>query len=138
MKVLFVCRANAARSQEAEAFYNSFTNTNDASSAGIDLLHSVKGADPTIPEIVIQIMKEAGLDISQKRRENLTEQMVAEADVVISILDDYPLPEYLASSPKLIQWTGIPDPVRQPIEIHRAVRNMVKERVLAFIKSTST
>ena len=133
-----MCRANAARSQEAEAFYNSFTHTDNASSAGVDLAHSVKGTDPSIPDVVIQVMSEIGLDIAHKRRENLTEQMVDEADIVISILDDYPLPEYLASSPKLIEWKNIPDPVRQPIETHREVRDLVKERVLAFIKSTST
>ena len=34
MKVLFICEGNMMRSQMAEAFYNSMTKSNDASSAG--------------------------------------------------------------------------------------------------------
>ena len=36
MKVLFVCRGNVGRSQMAEAYYNFFTKSNMATSAGTD------------------------------------------------------------------------------------------------------
>ncbi|MBY0111012.1 hypothetical protein K2Y00_03380 [Patescibacteria group bacterium] len=128
MRVLFVCRANAGRSQIAEAYYNALTGTKDAASAGLDLGNSVMGEDPTVPEMVVTVMKEEGLDVSHNRRDALTEAMVAAVDRVI-VITDYPLPEYLASSPKLEIWEGIPDAVRTPIEFHRQVRDMVKRKV---------
>jgi arsenate reductase len=128
MKVLFVCRANAGRSQMAEAYYNAMTKTQDACSAGLDLGNSVKGEDPTVPEMVVEVMKEEGLDVSHNRRDALSEEMVNAADKVV-VITDYPLPDYLATSPKLELWEGIPDAVRTPIEFHRQVRDMVKKKV---------
>lgn len=60
--------------------------------------------------------------------------MVLDADTVISMLGDYPLPHYLATSPKLVRWDDIPDPVRQPIEIHREVRDAVKKKVIEMLQ----
>src|SRR3989344_369922 len=110
MKVLFVCRANAGRSQMAEAFYNDMTGTNDATSAGVDLANSVKGDDPSVPDLVIEVMKEVGIDVSQKRRDLLTKEMVDAVDKVI-VITDYPMPEYLEKSEKLLRWADVPDAV---------------------------
>jgi arsenate reductase len=133
MKVLFICRANAGRSQMAEAFYNALTNTNDASSAGVDLKNSVKGDDPSMPELVVEVMRERGIDVSQKRRKYLTLDMVDTADRVVAIGENYELPEYARTSPKLLRWTDIPDAVRTPIEFHRLVRDMVEKRVALVV-----
>lgn len=135
MKVLFVCRANAGRSQMAEALYNAQTKTQDATSAGLDLKNSVKGDDPTIPELVIAVMQELGLDVSAKRRKFLTSEMVDAAEKVI-VMTDYQLPDYLLKSEKLILWDGIPDAVRTPIEFHRKVRDLVHERVKKLVETT--
>ncbi len=135
MNVLFVCRANAARSQEAEEFYNFLTGTTNASSAGVDLAHSVKGDDPSLPEVVIEVMSELGHDVSKRKRKVLTEQMVLDADKVISMIEDYPLPYYLATSTKLERWNGIPDPVGKPIETHREVRDLVRQEVVRLLQT---
>ena len=132
MKVLFICRANAGRSQMAEAYYNAFTGTTDAMSAGLDLGNSVKGDDPSVPEMVVEVMREEGLGVSHNRRDLLSEAMVESADKVV-VITDYELPEYLSYSPKLVRWEGIPDAVRTPIEFHRQVRDMVKEKVQKLV-----
>src|SRR5882724_5704942 len=102
MKVLFICRANAGRSQMAEAFYNNMTGTNDATSAGVDLKNSVKGDDPSLPELVIKVMEEVGINVSQNRRDYITKEMVEVADKVI-VITDHPMPDYIEKSPKLIR-----------------------------------
>ncbi len=116
----------------AEALYDAMTGTRDASSAGVDLGNSVMGNDLSLPPLVIDVMKEAGLDLSGRRRKLLAPDMVARADKVVAITD-YPLPDYLKNSPKLLYWNDIPDAVRTDINFHRKVRDLVRERVSAFI-----
>ncbi len=135
MKTLFLCRANAGRSQVAEAFYNALTGTNNATSAGLDLLNSSKGADPTLPDAVLAAMNEAGYDLSSKRRKELTPAMVDAADRIISMVTDFPLPDYLVHSPKVVRWDDIPDAVRMPVEGQRKMRDAVKEHVVKLLAS---
>ena len=132
MKVLFLCRANAGRSQMAEAFYNAMTRSYDATSAGVDLANSVQGSDPSLPPLVREVMAEKGYDLSAYFRKEVTPHMVEEADMVIAITD-HPLPDYVEQSPKLVKWLDIPDAVRTPIEFHRDVRDMVEKRVREMI-----
>lgn len=40
-KILFICSGNVGRSQAAEGFYNHFTHSNDASSAGTNPQESI-------------------------------------------------------------------------------------------------
>ena len=137
MKVLFVCRANAGRSQMAEAFYNFHIGSKGATSAGLDLKHSTMGDDLSLPDSVIEVMNEIGHDLSSLRRKELTEQMVNDADIVV-VTSDYPLPLYLKGSNKLIRWDEIPDAKHTPMDFHRKVRDMLKKRVLELIEQTKT
>jgi arsenate reductase len=78
-KVLFVCVENAGRSQIAEAFANK--NGKDritASSAGN------KPADKVNP-IVVQVMKEKGIDISNNRPKLITAKMAMDADLIFTM-----------------------------------------------------
>lgn len=132
MKTLFICRANAGRSQMAEAYYNALTGTHDASSAGVDLANSVKGENLSVPELVIEVMREDGYDLTAARRKALTPDMVAAVDRVV-VITDHPMPDYVEQSGKVIRWADIPDAVRTPVEFHRKVRDMVRERVKTLL-----
>lgn len=112
----------------AEAFYNELNGTDDAISAGVDLENSVKGNDPTVPELVVEVMKEKGIDVQKKRRDVLTEEMVQGVDKVV-VITDHAMPSYVEESSKTEKWLDIPDAVRTPIEFHRTVRDKVEERV---------
>ncbi len=118
----------------AEGFYNAMTGTEDAISAGVDLANSVKGADPSVPDLVVEVMREVGIDVSNKRRKVLTQEMLESADKVI-VITDYAMPEYVEKSPKLMRWADVPDAVRTPIEFHRTVRDIVKDKVEALMRS---
>lgn len=120
----------------AEAFYNHLTGTNDATSAGVDLENSVKGNDPTVPDLVVLVMKEVGIDVSTKRRDVLTKEMVDRADKIV-VITDQPMPEYVEQSSKVERWLHIPDAVRTPIEFHRTVRDLVREAVQKLILEKS-
>ncbi len=97
MKVLFVCYANAMRSQMAAAFYNRLTGANDATSAGVGVPHpeyamgelakkakedGMYGAQHTI-----DVMREVGIDISNEPRTKLAPETFdsGEYDIVVDI-----------------------------------------------------
>jgi arsenate reductase len=64
VKVLFVCIHNSARSQMAEAYLNYFGEGRfEAESAGLE--------PGTLNPRVVQVMKEAGLDISRNRTKSV-------------------------------------------------------------------
>lgn len=104
------------------------THTHDAISGGLDLENSVKGKDPSVPDLVIQVMQEDGIDISKQTRKLVTKEMIDAVDKVV-VITDYPLPEFIQESPKVEYWREIPDAVRTPLAFHREVRDMVRERI---------
>jgi protein-tyrosine-phosphatase len=70
MKILFVCEGNMMRSQMAEAFYNSLTNSNDATSAG-----AIAETKDHISKRAIEAMADIGIDATSLKPKQLTEQI---------------------------------------------------------------
>ncbi len=133
MNVLFICRANAIRSQIAEAFYNHLAPTGKATSAGVDLINSTQGDDMQVPTMVCDLMSQYEIDPSCQKRDWLTEEMVNEADVVV-ILTDYQLPDYVKNAKRVVDWSDIPDIVSSPKEEQHKVSEEIKRRVMALAK----
>lgn len=64
-RVLFICRHNSGRSQMAEAFFRQMAGDRfEVESAGLE---PVEGVDP----LVVDVMMEEGVDLSQKRPQSL-------------------------------------------------------------------
>ena len=137
MNVLFICRANAIRSQVAEAFYNHLALEGKASSAGVDLINSTQGDDIQVPTMVCDLMSQHEIDTSFQKRDWLTEEMVKEADVVI-VLTDYKLPEYISEAKRLVDWSDIPDIVSASEEEKMVVSEEIKKRVQTLIDEQNT
>jgi len=79
-RVLFLCTANACRSQMAEGYANSLgKDWIDAKSAGIE----VHGKNPR----AIAIMAEDGVDISAQASSVASEEMLRWADLLVSVCD---------------------------------------------------
>lgn len=125
-RVLFVCVENAGRSQMAEAFANYYGKGKlVASSAGVML------ADRVNP-LVVEVMKEKGIDILMNKPKLLTTRMVEDADKVITMGCSV---EKFCPAPLLknvIDW-GLEDPKGKPIEKVREIRDEIEKRVLALI-----
>jgi arsenate reductase (thioredoxin) len=78
-KVLFVCVENAGRSQMAEAFAKKYgQNIFIASSAGN------KPADRVNP-VVVEVMKEKGIDISNNKPKLINFQMANDSDLIVTM-----------------------------------------------------
>ena len=135
MKILFVCRGNVARSQMAEAYYNFFTKSGDASSAGVLDFTPVKYGH-SVKE-VIQVMKEDGIDISQQNVKFITEEMVKASDRIFAMCKKEECPQFLLNSNKITFW-NIDDPYDTSLENHRKIRDEVKEHVQLLIKEINT
>lgn len=121
MNIIFVCKRNSGRSQMAEAFFNSLSERAKAESAGTN-------PDEKIHPWTIQVMKEVGIDVSQKKPRPLTDKLMQKADKIIvmdsKLLENVPS-EYLAKSENW-QIEGL---LRKPIEEVRKIRDEIKEKV---------
>jgi len=77
--VLFVCVHNSGRSQMAEAFFNQLAKGEvRALSAG------TQPADKVNP-VVVEAMREVGIDISGNKAKLLTKGMLEQADIVVTM-----------------------------------------------------
>jgi arsenate reductase (thioredoxin) len=126
-KVIFACVHNAGRSQIAAAFFNQLADPTKATAVSA-------GTEPALrvhPE-VLAVMQEVDIDLSGARPQKLTEELASDADLLITMgcgdkcpyvpglrRDDWPLS----------------DPKGRPSEEVRAVRDDIRARVLALLKS---
>ena len=81
MKVLILCTGNSCRSQMAQGFLQSFNS---------DLAVSSAGTEPAkqINQKAVQVMKEAGIDISHHKTKLVDQYLKDEWDYVITVCDD--------------------------------------------------
>jgi protein-tyrosine-phosphatase len=128
-RLLFVCVENAGRSQMAEAFANHYGKGKlVASSAGVKLSDRVN-------PLVIEVMKEKGIDISANKPKLLTPAMVAEADQTITMgcsVEKF-CPAPLARN--VIDW-NLEDPKGKPIQKVREIRDEIERKVLTLLDET--
>jgi arsenate reductase len=123
MTVLFLCRQNAGRSQMAQAFFEQVAREHEALSAGSEPASAVH-------PVVVQVMKEIGIDISDRTPQRVDRAMLDRADHVISMgCDDPAVCEYPGR--KVEDWS-LTDPSGKPIEEVRKIRDDIEYRVRAL------
>jgi arsenate reductase len=130
-KILFVCVENAGRSQMAEAFANAYgTGMITATSAGVTPGERVNNT-------VVQAMWEKGLDISRNHPKLITEEMIHEADRVITMGCSVAevCPAVFISV--VVDWK-LEDPKGQPIQKVREIRDEVERLVKALIQESAS
>ena len=119
---LFVCLHNAGRSQiSAALFQRSAQGRHHALSAGSE-------ADPgghVHPEVV-QVMREIGIDLSDRRPQQLSRELAEQADVVVTMGCGDACP-YIPGK-RYIDWE-LPDPKGRSLDEVRATRDDIARRV---------
>jgi arsenate reductase len=121
MKVIFACVHNAGRSQMAAAFFNLYCDQSKAHA----LSAGTKPSTTVHPE-VLQIMKEEGIDLSELKPQLLTDELAADANMLITMGCGETCP--MIPGLKKVDWT-LPDPKGQSIERVREIRDEVKQLV---------
>jgi protein-tyrosine-phosphatase len=125
-KILFVCVENAGRSQMAEAFAKVYGEGRiEAMSAGTMPAHEVN-------PIVVQVMKEKGIDLSANKPKLIANQMVQEADMIIVMGCSA---EGFCPAPllnKVVDW-GIEDPKGKSIEKVREIRDEIERKAKGLL-----
>jgi arsenate reductase len=118
--VLFVCLHNAGRSQMSQAlFERAAGGRHGAGSAG------TTPADRVHPE-VLQVMRELGIDLSDRTPQLLTRELAEWADLIVTMGCGDQCPFVLGV--RYIDWE-LPDPGGRPIEEVRATRDEIARRV---------
>ena len=127
--ILFLCSANACRSQMAEAFARSLAP------AGVRIASAGVSAAPGVHPLAVQVMREAGLDISNAATKNLHDLDNTYFDLVITLCeqDAEHCPE-LPGAPARVAW-NLPDPQSaqssddQLLAAFRAMRDKIRQLV---------
>jgi protein-tyrosine-phosphatase len=124
-EVLFVCVHNSGRSQMAAGLVK-------LRSAGLIHVRSAGSAPgERINPAAIKAMEEIGVDMSEEFPKPLTDEVVAAADVVITMGCGDACPIYPGK--KYEDWV-LDDPAEQDIETVRRIRDEIDERVRRLIQ----
>lgn len=124
--VLFVCVHNAGRSQMAAGYLQHL--------AGDRVTVLSAGSEPgnQVNPVAVQAMAEEGIDISRAVPKILTTGAVRESDVVITMGCGDTCPYFPGK--RYEDWV-LDDPAGQGIDMVRGVRDDIKNRVQALIRS---
>ena len=125
--VLFACIENAGRSQMAEGFFKKYAPKGWNAMSG--------GSSPKsyVNPLAIQVMKEAGVDISNHKAKMLSEGLIrgAELKVNMGCMDTTECPSLILG--RYVDW-GIEDPKDKSIEKVREIRDEIEIRVKELVK----
>ena len=125
--IVFVCVENARRSQMAEGFANAFGQ------GRLEVYSAGSSPSSQIDPLVIEVMKEKGIDLSGKRPKGLNDLPPVEMDYLVTMGCEETCPAVLAK--KIIEWE-IPDPKGKSIDVFREVRDIIKNKVEALYGET--
>ncbi len=125
-KILFVCVENAGRSQMAEAFAKKY--------GGDKFIVSSAGNKPAerVNPVVVEVMREKGIDLSANKPKLITAKMAQEVDLVVTMgcndQGNCPGPFFKPT----IEWK-LEDPKGKPLEKVREIRDEIEFKIKQLI-----
>jgi protein-tyrosine-phosphatase len=126
--ILFVCTHNAGRSQMAAAFAEELGQGNvQVRSAGTEPADHINPA-------VVEVMRESGIDLSQREPSLLHDPAVRQADIVVTMGCGDACPVYPGK--RYEDWE-VPDPSGKQVREVRAIRDEIERRVRELLRSLS-
>lgn len=124
-RVIFACVHNAGRSQMAAAFFNAAADPSKAQAVSA-------GTQPgaAVHPVVVDVMREAGLDLSGQQPQKLTAELAAGAAVLVTMGcgDECPV----VPGARRDDWP-LEDPKGRPVERVRGIRDEIRARVEALL-----
>ena len=125
--VLFVCVENAGRSQMAEGFFRKYAP------AGYSAVSAGTRPAGQVNPVVIEAMKEVGIDIGVQKSKMITDKMIRESVKAVNMgcMDRAECPLLFLNNP--VDW-GIEDPKGKNIERVRIIRDEIERRVIELVK----
>jgi protein-tyrosine-phosphatase len=124
-KILFVCLENARRSQMAQGFAEALGQEK------LEVFSAGSNPSSSIDPLVIEVMKEKGIDLSGKRPKSLDDLPPVEMDYLVTMGCEETCPAVLTK--KIIEW-DIPDPKGKSIELYREIRDIIDHEVRALLE----
>jgi protein-tyrosine-phosphatase len=124
-EVLFVCTHNAGRSQMAAALMTHL------SGGRVHVRSAGTAPSDEVQPLVVAVMEELGLDLSQAFPKPLTDEVVEAADVVITMGCGDACPVYQGR--RYLDWQ-LQDPSGQPLATVRRIRDEIRLRVETLLR----
>lgn len=126
--ILFVCVVNAGRSQMAEGFFNKTAPEGyRAISAGTKPVSQIN-------PVAIDVMKEVGIDISNQKSKEITDDMMRNSFKTVNMgcVDKESCPTLFL--PNVLDW-NLEDPKGKSVEKVREIRDEIDQRVKELVAS---
>jgi protein-tyrosine-phosphatase len=125
IKIVFICVENARRSQMAQGFAEALGQ------GKIEVYSAGSRPSSSIDPMVIEVMKEKGIDLLGKRPKGLNDLPAVEMDYLVTMGCEETCPAVLAK--KIIEWE-IPDPKGKSIDVFREARDSIEVKVRSLLK----
>ena len=125
IRLLFICRENACRSQMAEAFARGHGPD------GMEVRSAGSRPSGQVNLTAVRVMEEVGYDLGAHRSKSVRDVPAVEYDVVISMGcgDECPF----VPARRRLEWE-IPDPKDRPLSEFRQVRDRIEREVVALLE----
>ena len=124
--VIFACIHNAGRSQMAAAWFNALCDSSKAQAVSA-------GTEPGTrvhPE-VLEAMREAGIDLADRKPQKLTGELAAGAQMLITMGCGEQCP--VVPGLRRDDWP-LEDPKGKPLARVREIRDEIRERVVSLLR----
>ncbi len=82
--------------------------------------------------VVINSLKELGIDVSKKQRNQVTPEMIREADKIVVMAEEHTIPDFLRISDKVIYWE-IENPKGMDQLDTNKIRDQIADRVRKLV-----
>lgn len=129
--ILFVCVENAGRSQMAEGFFRKYAPS---------LYKGISAGTKPVSQInplAVEVMKEVGIDISNQKSKDITEEMMRNSAYIVNMgcMEKESCPTLFLHN--LVDW-HIEDPKGKSIENVREIRDEIEQRVKKLVGNLQT
>jgi len=130
VRIAFVCVENAGRSQMAAAF------ARRAAVGGVEVISGGTRAASRVHPVVVEAMREVGIDLSEAVPRTLTKDEILRSDVVVTMgcASGEVCPATFRGD--AVDW-ALPDPSGRSLEEVRRIRDDIERRVANLLREVT-